>query len=263
MLIFKLAIMNNNNNNEPEPVVKKNKTDEEAIHSISTLPIDILEKIFLMNKPIDVRQIKEICTFNKQFKKMCDRGIIFYEIIKRKYKMNQERLKQLRQLLRNVHPIHIYVAIASFASNKNIGSYREITFHSEKGYSYVTTNDDEKIIVKLPKFSASFFLTAGNTLKELNTNIDIKRVYKVGNSVIEITKFQKNEIMMIFLIVSAYISQRGFEEQHKSKNFYLGCNVCGHPEPKHRCSACKSVLYCSEKCQIIDWNENNHNKQCF
>ncbi|KAF5748095.1 hypothetical protein HS088_TW04G00044 [Tripterygium wilfordii] len=38
------------------------------------------------------------------------------------------------------------------------------------------------------------------------------------------------------------------------------CAVCGSPGSK-KCSRCKSVRYCSSKCQTADWN-SGHNKKC-
>lgn len=39
------------------------------------------------------------------------------------------------------------------------------------------------------------------------------------------------------------------------------CANCGGVENTKRCSGCKSVWYCSTKCQTIDWKAN-HKKQC-
>ena len=39
------------------------------------------------------------------------------------------------------------------------------------------------------------------------------------------------------------------------------CAQCGTIENTRRCNGCKSVWYCSVKCQKVDW-KSNHKKQC-
>jgi hypothetical protein len=41
----------------------------------------------------------------------------------------------------------------------------------------------------------------------------------------------------------------------------IGCDVCGKPA-LHTCDDCGDALYCSEKCQKIEWQEGRHADEC-
>ena len=40
------------------------------------------------------------------------------------------------------------------------------------------------------------------------------------------------------------------------------CCICGSPHDLRQCSRCKTVSYCSKKCQTIDWKINGHKLNC-
>lgn len=43
--------------------------------------------------------------------------------------------------------------------------------------------------------------------------------------------------------------------------FFNQCAVCGR-HTRRRCQGCKSVYYCSRKCQKVDWRDGAHRKHC-
>jgi hypothetical protein len=42
----------------------------------------------------------------------------------------------------------------------------------------------------------------------------------------------------------------------------LLCATCGSPLHLRKCSSCRGVTYCSRACQVKDWEEGGHKKQC-
>ena len=43
------------------------------------------------------------------------------------------------------------------------------------------------------------------------------------------------------------------EEDELSTDYDKRCAFCSKEDPEHRCSACKSIAYCSQNCQLQDW----------
>lgn len=77
-------------------------------------------------------------------------------------------------------------------------------------------------------------------------------------------KLRRNELRDYILKV---LKGRKRKEENQQKNVNLDsknkvCQVCSAEKAKSRCSGCKSAIYCNKDCQLLDWNELGHNKEC-
>ena len=52
----------------------------------------------------------------------------------------------------------------------------------------------------------------------------------------------------------------------KKEDIHKHCHGCGAPAPPNKglktCSSCRSVSYCSRECQVKDWKDGGHKKEC-
>ena len=46
-------------------------------------------------------------------------------------------------------------------------------------------------------------------------------------------------------------------EDKSSTDYDKRCAFCSKEDPEHRCSASKSIAYCSENCKLQDWKRRH------
>lgn len=69
----------------------------------------------------------------------------------------------------------------------------------------------------------------------------------------------KNSPNIDFNKINTYLSK--FYKNLFEKNLYKVCNICGFPSSKY-CAKCKTVYYCSEEHQKLDWITYKHKITC-